>query len=343
MESVWKDDLPESLGPMTTKELRQSMRRGSFVIPFLVIQILAVLATILEFQRGEVEKLHESEAVGMLNIVLMWESGPFWAMVAVVCMLVMPLGGILVMGQELEEGNHELLLLTKLGRWKIVLGKFLTLWGLCVLTFVSLLPFVVVRYVLGEVEWWYEFACSATVIGGSALMCAGVIAASAFKTIAGRIFILMLYIGSMLLGCGAALAITGSATDGCGWIYHLTALSAVICYVATGLALARSRLRLVVLAYEVKPSGMVIALLVCMPFALALVAAITWGHAAYVGLLGMAFVAMRLDISPKAPTWVKPPAANIPPLPSADPVSSPSAGHGQADASPIASSAETAS
>ena len=302
---------------MTTKELRQSMRRGSFVIPFLVIQILAILATILEFQRGEVSKI--SEHVGMLNIELMWASGPFWATVAVVCMLVMPLGGILVMGQELEEGNHELLLLTKLGRWKIVLGKFLTLWGLCTLTFVSLLPFVVVRYVLGEVEWWYELACSATVVGGSALMCAGVIAASAFRSIAGRIFILMLYLGSMLLGCGAALAMTAGMTNECGWIYHFTAVSAVICYVCTGLALARSQLRLVVLAYEVKPSGMVIALLICMPFVLAVATVVTWGHASYVGLLAMAFVAIRLDISPKAPSWVKPPSANIPPLPPEEP------------------------
>jgi hypothetical protein len=311
VDSFWKNDLPESLGPMTTKELRQSMRRGSFVIPFLVIQILAIFATILEFQRGEVFKI--SEHVGMLNIELMWASGPFWATVAVVCILVMPLGGILLMGQELEEGNHELLLLTKLGRWKIVLGKFLTLWGLCTLTFISLLPFVVVRYVLGEVEWWYELACSATVVGGSALMCAGVIGASAFRTIAGRVCVLMLFVFSMLFGCGASLGFTGMFTKECGWIYHFTALAAVVCYVSVGLALARSRLRLVVLAYEVKPSGMMIALLVCMPFVIAVASLITVGHAAYLGLLGMALVAIRLDISPKPPAWVKPPLPNIPP------------------------------
>jgi ABC-type transport system involved in multi-copper enzyme maturation permease subunit len=339
MDSVWKDDLPESLGPMTTKELRQSMRRGSFVIPFLVIQILAILATILEFQRGEVEKM--SEGVGMLNIALMWESGPFWATVAVVCMLVMPLGGILVMGQELEEGNHELLLLAQLGRWKIVVGKFLTLWGLCVLTFVSLLPFVVVRYVLGEVEWWYEASCSATVVGGSAVMCAGVIAASAFKTIAGRIGILMLYLVSLALGGGGSLAVTGGFTKGCGIIYHITALAVVVCYVATGLALARSRLRLVVLAYEVRPSGMVIAVLVCLPFILLMATLVTVGHAAYLGLIGMAFVAIKLDVSPKAPAWVKPPPVNIPPLPE-NPVNPRSAGHEPDGGKPVSSSEETA-
>lgn len=301
---------------MTTKELRQSMRRGSFVIPFLGIQILAILGTIFEFQRGQVYKI--SENVGMLNIELLWSSGPFWATVAAICMLVMPLGGILVMGQELEEGNHELLLMTKLDRWKIVIGKFATLWGLSALTFVSLLPYVVVRYVLGEVEWWYELACSATVLGGSAIMSAGVIGASSFRSIAGRVSVLVLFVLSALMGCGAPLALAASFTKGTGILYHLTAISAVICYVCTGLALARSRLRLVVLAYEVKPSGMILALLICMPFALAIAALVTIGHAAFIGLLGMALVALRLDVSPKAPAWVKPPPSNVPappPLP----------------------------
>lgn len=287
------------------------MRRGSFVFPFLLIQLLAVVATVVEFQRGEVFKV--TEGVGMLNIELLWASGPFWAIVGAVCVLVMPMGGIILMGQELEEGNHELLLLTKLGRWKIVAGKFLTLWGLCTLTFVSLLPFVVVRYALGEVEWWYELACSTTVVGGSALVCAGVIGASAFKTIAGRIAILLLYLFSMLVGCGVPLAASAMQMKDCGILYHFTALCAVLCYVTAGLALARSRLRLVVLAYEVKPSGMMIALLVCMPFAIGMVTAVTVGYAGFVALLGMGLVALRLDVSPKAPKWVKPPVANTPP------------------------------
>jgi ABC-type transport system involved in multi-copper enzyme maturation permease subunit len=310
LQTVWKNDLPEILGPMTTKELRQNMRRGSFVFPFLLIQLLAVLATVFEFQRGEVYKI--DDGVGMLNFALLWSSGPFWAIVGAVCVVIMPLGGIILMGQELEEGNHELLLLTKLGRWKIVLGKFITLWGLCTLTFVSLMPFVVVRYAHGEVEWWYELACSTTVVGGSALVCAGVIGASAFKTIAGRVGMLLLFLVSMIFGCGIPLAFAAVTTKSCGIVYHINAVAAVFCYVVTGLALARSRLRLVVLAYEVKPSGMMIALLVCMPFAIGMVTAITVGFGGFVGLLGMALVAWRLDISPKAPQWVKPPVANTP-------------------------------
>jgi len=123
---------------------------------------------------------------------------------------------------------------------------------------------------------------------------------------------LLLFLVSMLAGCGIPLGVSAMVTKGCGILYHITAFSAVICYVAAGLALARSRLRLVVLAYEVKPSGMVIALLVCMPFAIGMVTGITAGYAGFVALLGMALVALRLDVSPKAPKWVKPPVANTP-------------------------------
>jgi ABC-type transport system involved in multi-copper enzyme maturation permease subunit len=301
---------------MATKELRQSLRRGSFVIPFILIQFLAVAATGMEFQTKASASL-DDRLVGMLNIALLWSSGPLWAVIGAICVVIMPMGGIILMGQELEEGNHELLLLTKLGRWKIVMGKFIILWGLCALTFTSLLPYVIARYQIGRIEWWYELACCATVLGASALVCAGVIGASAFRSIAGRIGVLALYLISLGIGCGIPLAISGMVTNGCGILYHLTAFGAVFCYSTMGLALARSRLRLVVLAYEVKPSGMLIALLVCAPFAIGMVTAISFGFAGIAGLVGMGIVAACLDASPKAPAWVRPPSPNIPvpPLP----------------------------
>jgi len=170
---------------MTAKELRQSLRRGSFVLPFLAIQALALAAMIAEFKIGSASG--GSAASGMLNIWLLASSGPFWMIVGIICMILMPLGGLALMGQELEEGNHELLLLTQLNRWKVVVGKFKTLWGLSALTFVSLLPYVVVRYLVGGVEWWHEAACATTVLGVSAMIGAGAIGASAFQSIGARV------------------------------------------------------------------------------------------------------------------------------------------------------------
>jgi len=242
-----------------------------------------------------------SDFTGILNPWLLWSSGPFWMVVASVCAILMPLGGIILMGQELEEGNHELLLLTKLNRWKVVAGKFAALWGLSVITFVSLLPYVVVRYLVGGIEWWHEAACAGTVLAVSAMVGAGAIGASAFSGIGARIGVFVLFMASMMAGCGVALGASAGVTGGCGILYHLTALAAVVCYTLAGLALARSRLRLAVMAYEVKPGGMMIGMLVFSPFVVGMITAVTIGFGGIMGLLFMAVVAARLDITPKKP------------------------------------------
>jgi hypothetical protein len=288
------------------------MRRGSFVYPFLGIQLFAVMALLFELRT---EAAYSSaKYAGMLNVDMLVEAGPFWIMVMLICSVIMPLGGLVLMGQELDEGNHELLLLTKLSRWKVVRGKFLTLWGLSVLTFVSLLPYVIVRFnVIGGIEAIDQIACSLTVVGLSAMMCAGAIGASSFRGLMGRIGAMILFTGSMVAGCGVALGGCVMQTKECGVFYHLNAVAATVCYTMLGLSLARSRLRLVVHAYEVKPSYMVIGLLVFTPFVVAMSTAMTVGFAGFTGLIGMTLVAMYADATPKAPAWVKPPAPNVPP------------------------------
>jgi hypothetical protein len=311
LDAAWKNDLPEGFDPMTAKELRQSLRRGSFVYPFLGIQLFAVLAMAAEFEIGHAAE--STEYAGALNPILLGTSGPFWMVVSAICLVIMPLGGLMLMGQELEEGNHELLLLTKLDRWRVVFGKFITLWGLCTLTFISLLPYVVVRYMVGGIEWWHEAACAGSIIGGSAMMCAGAIGASAFMRVGARVAVLALFFASMLAGCAAPLFGAGMRTGGCGWLYHITALAAVAGYTLAGLALARSRLRLSILSYEMHPSGMIIGLLVFAPFVTGLVTAITGGWGGMAGLIGLAIISVKMDITPQAPKRIPPPLPNVPP------------------------------
>ena len=321
-----KNDLPDRFGAMLVKELRQNMRRGSFVYPFLGIHLFAIIALLMEFQ-GEAGYSYE-KYTGMLNVALLAESGPFWIVVSIICAIVMPLGGLILMGQELDEGNHELLLLTKLSRWKVVRGKFFTLWGLSVLTFISLLPYVIVRYNVGAIEVIREVACSLSVIGISSMMCAGAIGASAFRGLMARIGVMFLFIGSMCAGCGIPLAASAGMTKGAGLFFHLNAVAATVCYTTLGLSLARSRLRLVIHAYEVKPSYMVVGLLVFTPFVVGMATAMTGFYAGFVGLIGMTLVAIYADATPKAPAWVKPPSANMPPPMQGPPPAAPQPGVG---------------
>jgi len=295
---------------MLVKEMRQNMRRGSFVIPFLSVHALAVAAVVMEFQTGAQERY--SDWVGMLNLNVLINSGPLWIVIALIAAVIMPLGGLVLMGQELEEGNHELLLLTKLSRWKVVRGKFFSLWSLSVLTLFSLLPYVMVRYQIGGVELTRDLACALSVLGLSAIVCAGAIGASSFRGLGARMGAMILFLASAAGSGAVAIAACGAQTEGAGIFWHLNAVATVACFTMMGLGLARSRLRLVVHAYEVKPSFMVIGLLFFAPFVVGMTTAMTAGFAGLVGLIGMGLVSIYADVTPKAPAWVKAPGANVP-------------------------------
>ncbi|WP_411847167.1 ABC transporter permease [Roseibacillus persicicus] len=313
----WKSrDLPERLGPMMTKELRQGLRRGLFLYPFIGIQVFAIAAMAVEFQMNidDIEK--STEFGGPLNFLMFFPgemfSGPFWVVVGLICLVMMPLGGLMLMGQELEEGNHELLLMTPLSRWKVVRGKFLTLWGICLLTFSSLLPYAIVRYFIGGIDVGRNISLALTVVLGSGMIASGAIGASSFKGMIARIGVLGLFLGSMALSMMACLMSAGARTGGAGVFFHLNAYGIFFCYTVLGLAMARSRIRLVVHHYEVKPSWMIIGLLFFTPFVIGMAAAVTTGYAGFVGAIGMGFVAWYADVTPKAPSWVNAPVPNVP-------------------------------
>lgn len=283
--------LSERLDPMTVKELRQSLRRGSFTYPFLAIHALAVVATVLGFQGN---------------------TGAFWWVAVGICLVLMPMGGLGLMRQELEARNHELLLLTRLNRWRVVIGKFASLWGLCVLTFLSLLPYAVVRYLMGGVEWPQEAARAVAVIAGSAVMCAGAIGASGFRRTTVRLAVAVLFLGSAVVGAGIPLAGATALSRGAGLVSIFTSLCGIACYCIAGLALARSQLRLSFLRYEANPTRSLIALLLFAPLVTGLVTAVTFGIGGGFGLLTVALAAATMDVSPKASRRVES-QAELPP------------------------------
>jgi hypothetical protein len=310
VEALVKHDLSDRFGSMLVKELRQNLRRGSFVFPFLIVHVLAVAAVFLEFREGATER--PSEYLGLLNLGLLFDSGPLWLVISIVCVLILPLGGLILMGQELDEGNHELLLLTRLSRWKVVRGKFLSLWSLSVLTLVSLLPYVLVRYQIGGVELLRDLVCALTVVASSAMIGAGAIGASAYRNIGGRVGVMLLFLASSGSSGLIVLLACGGQTDGAGIFWHVNALALVLAFVSIGLGLARSRLRLVVHAFEVKPSAMVVGLLVFTPFVVGMTTAISFGFAGCVGVIGMGLIVVFADRTPRAPNWVQAPAAQVP-------------------------------
>jgi hypothetical protein len=320
----WKSrDLPERLGPMVTKELRQGLRRGMFLFPFLGIQVLSVIAMAVEFQMSAEDIERTTPYAGPLNLLLFFPgemfSGPFWMVVGAICLLIMPMGGLVLMGQELEEGNHELLLMTPLNRWKVVWGKFLTLWGICLLTFSSLLPYAIVRYFIGGIDVGRNINLALTVILGSAIIVAGAIGASSFRGAAARIGVFVLFLGSFLGALASSLFGAGMQEEGAGVFFHLNAYAVAACFTVLGLAMARARIRLVIHHYELKPSWLVVGLLFFAPFVVGMATAMTIGYGGFVGSLGVGLIAWFADSTPKAPAWVAAPTPNIPQPPALPP------------------------
>lgn len=312
-------ELPERFGPMIVKELRQSLRRTSFVYPFICIHIFATIAIFAEFTMSI--GFHSSSNPAVLR----WkpdEIGPFWWVAMAVCGVLMPLAGFFLMPQEIEDGNHELLLLTKLTRWQIVSGKFFMLWGLSCLTFVSLLPYVVIRYFIGGIEWFGELVNAGSVLSAAAILSAGTIAASGFKTLASKFGVFLLFLFSALGGGGAGMIggfLTISASESSEWawlgivFYHFCVLCVIACYAMLGMLIARSRLRLAIMNFELKPSSVLLIMLGLAPFIIGMAAAFTCGFGSVAGVLLLTFLAWNSDLTPKAPKWLPPPPPNVPP------------------------------
>lgn len=291
MAEMWANDLSERFGPMTVKELRQGTRRASFVAGFAGIHLLAIVALFADLRDGRADAA--GMFLGLISPKMIVASGPFWIATAVVCGLLMPCAGFFLMSEELEDANHELLQLTPLDRWKIIFGKFLALWGSCALTLVSLLPYVVCRYMNGGIEWWNETGCMLTILVCSAVLCAGMIGASAFRTIGKRLAVVLLFLVAAWSGSGFVMLITAWRA-GTGISYHLAVITTLACYVHFGLALARSRLRTARMPYEASPSLSLLVLLGISPFMFTLGAALT-GFAGFLVPGALIFLIFRID------------------------------------------------
>lgn len=312
-------DLSDRFGPMQVKELRQSLRRSSFVYPFVCIHVFAIVAIFFEFE-------NDMSSGGARAAVFAWDPdyiGPFWWVTMIVCGILMPMAGLFLMPQEIEEGNHEILLLTSLNRWHIVFGKFLTLWLLSLLTLTSLLPYIIIRYFIGGIEWFNEIANTGSVIAAAAIMAAISIGASGFPTLASKLGIFCVLLFSVSTAgaismVGGIMCMSATRTSSTWAIpaflfYHFCAVVVVICYVTLGLLVARSRLRLATMNFEIKPSSLLIIIIALAPFIVGMVAAFTCFYGSIVGTALLTFLAWNSDKTPKAPKWMVAPKANIPP------------------------------
>ncbi|MEO0416746.1 MAG: hypothetical protein AAF226_17535 [Verrucomicrobiota bacterium] len=290
-------DLWDSLSPIFVKDLRQGMRANVFVWPFTALQIVALVITCIDLMVSS----ELSTSGGFL-----FGGGLMMEMMRIVFWGLLPLTLFGSLQSELGSGrNVELLLMSNLSRWQIVLGK----WGvgsvLSLLMLVSLIPYVFTRYYLGNIDVIQMLLQIGSMIVGNVLANAIVIGCSGFRNYVGRVFMILWIVGTCAVTYGIGVAavsvssmVSGTTSRGMIVWISLAAICSAALFIVMGLQLGRARLKLFDDPLDPPATGLIIVLIVCSPIVIGIATAISAGYAGWVGALIMAVLAVIIDPGP---------------------------------------------
>lgn len=173
-------DFWDWLSPMVVKELRQGLRSRAFVGAFLALQLFFVCAIAIDLSIADViSSAQVSRAL-------------FWVSAGLILLVMIPINALGSVRSEMDENTLDLVLLTRVGAWKIVFGKWLanvTLVGLLALT---TLPFMTLRHFLGGVEITQDLMTLGIMVIWSAVLSAIATAISPYCSRARRAVVIVL-------------------------------------------------------------------------------------------------------------------------------------------------------
>ncbi len=135
-----KADFSDKINPMIVKELRQGLRTRTFISLFVGLQVLLSLVIFISAGAS-----FYGDAGGKISGVILF----FFTLAA---LLFQPLRGTSAVANEIKQDTIDLMALTKLNSWKIVFGKWLSLVSQTALLFVTVVPYLVLRYFFGGME-----------------------------------------------------------------------------------------------------------------------------------------------------------------------------------------------
>src|SRR5690606_37791213 len=150
-----------------------------FTSAFLIIQAVMVLVSILS--TGGANQGEDLAEFG----------GLFWSIFGFALLVALPLRGFSALTNEVQNGSLETIFLTRLSAWRIVYGKWLGLFSQTVLICLSIIPYVILRYFLGNINLSDELIQFVTLLLLSGLITAIVVGLSSQRTV----FIRLVMIG----------------------------------------------------------------------------------------------------------------------------------------------------
>ena len=130
-------DFSDRLSPMLVKELRQGMRARSFTLLFLIFQLL--LAFII-LTAGAAANSEYSGSIA---------SGVIFTMFIIAVIFIQPMRGITALSSEITGNTIEMMALTRLSAFRIVLGKWIAIVSQSALILITIIPYLILRYFYG--------------------------------------------------------------------------------------------------------------------------------------------------------------------------------------------------
>ena len=187
-------DFPTWLPAMLVKELRQGLRARGFVATLVGFQVLMTLFTVFAIAGGS-----GSTSYNILQ-------GAFWVMLNVQLLVITPMRALAGLQSELDSRWVDLLMLTRLTAWRIVVGKWISLLVQSALLVFAMLPYGVARYFFGSVDLIGEARLIALIFAGSAVLTAGALWSSALPRLARvALAIAVIFMWQIVPGSAAAL------------------------------------------------------------------------------------------------------------------------------------------
>ena len=224
-------DFADWLSPILVKELRQGLKTKMFITTFILIQVAMIFIT--GIQLLEVSHGGSGGAGGLAWL--------FSAFIWIPLLILMPARGLTAVSEELKVNTLDLVQLTHLTAFRIVLGKWVALVAQTLLVVTAILPYAVLRYFFGEVDIIADLSNIGILILASLVLTAGALALSS-SHIAIRILVVFgLFIAVCIMGSAAVFAHSPLSTGGPGaWlVWMLPLLVALHVYLLLEIAASR--------------------------------------------------------------------------------------------------------
>ncbi len=232
-------EFPGWLPAMLVKELRQGLRAKGFVATFLIFHLVAVVVFWWTLEINSASGLRET---------FNWLNGVFWGLLNLMLLLVVPLRGLGGLRQEIEQRTLDLLMLTRMTAWRIVLGKWIALVAQAALFLAALLPYGVVRYFFGSVDLQDDLRQAAGMFGVSITIAAAALWVSALPKLFRILMPIGLFFAVQSMGMATVLMATVSGRTRAGvmrspfQVMDLGAVAVIVLLLLTFLGLAVRRI-----------------------------------------------------------------------------------------------------